>query len=384
MYALQEKHSALALRLMKVHKAKVHFPEHLPEYQPLMLALEEDYSDEVSFPLVKEIVRADPMCLSIKAYRDVTADNPILACGRYNKPRCIDYLLSNGLAGAAELCVQPVHDLDAWFDGEKEISTGTCAADATDHEYWDVLLSMVRHSDVPVLVPERRYKADGTLIWTSPSLYKAVVTASPPPPRALVILVKTKAKQQQASLSAALAAFAFVPPPAGEAGEQPKGVKEELPKLMPPEGETAITAAPTTTSASSTKAAPTTRAAPVLDSNAFEDTAKAIVTERQEKQKAKKKATKKKARAKKREAARAKEASAGAGKASDDSDSSDYDGTDEEEDEFEPGKEHLIDSRNAPDLTVMLAARRAARAKEEAEQREKDAASGKGPKTGGV
>ena len=76
---------------------------------------------------------------------------------------------------------------------------------------------------------------------------------------------------------------------------------------------------------------------------------------------------KKKARARKR--AKAKEANTGAGKADEDSDSSHYEGPEEEEeDELEPGTEHLIDSHNAPDLTVMLAARRAAREKKEREK----------------
>jgi hypothetical protein len=108
----------------------------------------------------------------------------------------------------------------------------------------------------------------------------------------------------------------------------------------------------------------------------FIDPGMKAITAKEAKEKERKKAAKKKAKAKKRAAAKAAAASAGvacagAGKAGDDSDSSDYDGPEEEEDEEEPGKEHLVDSRNAPDLSVMLAARRAAREKEDREKKDK-------------
>jgi hypothetical protein len=119
-----------------------------------------------------------------------------------------------------------------------------------------------------------------------------------------------------------------------------------------------------------TKAADATTAAAVTTtSNAFEDPSVKVLTAAEEKKKAKKRAAKKKAKEKKKAA---QEATTGAGGAAadetSDSDSSGPEETDEEE--HEPGTEHLVDSRNAPDLTVMLAARRAARAKEAAAEEE--------------
>jgi hypothetical protein len=101
-----------------------------------------------------------------------------------------------------------------------------------------------------------------------------------------------------------------------------------------------------------------------------DDRAGTVITSKDEKKKAKTRARKQKAKAKKLEAAAAAAAgAANAGEGSAAADDSDSSGSEEEsEEEVEPGKELLVDSRNAPDLTVMLAARR------EAKEKEKEAA----------
>jgi hypothetical protein len=331
--ALKEGNTSLAIHLLKKHKARVVYDGVLSTHQLLSVLLGEKLqsnpqslnaglTDSAAALVLRELInRAGDdkgALLRHEEFERPELLHPIQLCCMFRKVKCLSMLLE--LPGAKELCLQQVHNTRNDGNREEETSLHFPAKLGS----WDVVATVLRSMYVPVLLRPKVFSPDGAVVDYKPSLFEMIAGPEAPkgtgaPPRTLVTLVKMRAKKEK---------------------EDEK-----------------------TTEANA-------RAAVLATSNAFEDTTKAIASERQEKQKAKKKANKKKARAKKR--AKAKEASAGAGKAGDDTDSSDYDGTEEEEDEFEPGKEHLIDSRNAPDLTVMLAVRKAARAKEEEERARKE------------
>jgi hypothetical protein len=323
--ALYGGHFTVALRLLQVYKAQAVSPSLPPTGKALNLLLDGG-EDRQSLPVLRELIRSEPQLLAVWAHTEpnVREMNPIELCAERNKLKCLELLLTSNLPFAEELCNRPIYRPAKYSPSlpEGSVVIETVAHDAAISGSWEMVHLLVAHHPKLLFASATTVGPDGKFIRRNPTLHGVISKAisrggSNVPPRSLVTLVKLRAKQHEEEKA--------------KQGKEGHSSAED---------------------------------AVVLDTNAFEDTSKKIVTERQEKQKAKKKANKKKARAKKR--AKAKEASAGAGKVCDDSDSSShYEGSEEEEDEDEPGTEHLVDSRNAPDLTVMLAARKAARAKEE-------------------
>jgi hypothetical protein len=322
--AIKQEHLPLASHLLAAHRVKVVYPDKTQQEQPICRLLS-IFNDRRKLPLFKILLKAEPSLLAMEPFLQEGGGNPFYLASRYRNPSDLELLCTSGLVGAEDLADRP--SLVPPSAGRSEFPNGskkqiTPAQGAAELGNWEELGMLLRHfPKISVLSGSYILGPTGTVLKKEDTILQLVTSPttlfSGPPPRSLVALVKLRAK------------------------------KEEEEK------------------ASHTKAAATVA---LGASNTFEDPSSKITSERQEKQKAKKKANKKKARAKKR--AKAKEESAGAGKAGDDSDSSHYEGSEEEDDEEEPGKEHLIDSRNAPDLSVMLAARKAAREKEEKEKRD--------------
>jgi hypothetical protein len=302
-------YKAIATLLLEKHGAKVFRLDLRPIEQPLTSLLAGDYSDLDSLHFLKLLLQREPRMLEWEGWRNPGIANPLLYCVTSKKLKCLTFFLQTGAALVQEL-VQRSCPMYTSNDASRRRFDLSPASYCAVNGLWEYLAVLLQYNAVRVT---------GGDVPIEPLVIRSASRPGPQaPPRSLVAALKAQAakEREEARLSASKA----------------KG-----------------------------------NAASDVPSNAFELPAPKILTERDEKKKAKKAAAKKKAKAKKREAAKAANAGAGSAKAADGDDTDSSGSEEESEEEVEPGTEHLVDSRNAPDLTVMLAARRAARAKEEAE-----------------
>jgi hypothetical protein len=303
-----EQGKAAAGLLLDKYKARVLCPHLHAIEQPLIALLVNPYSDLDSLGFLKMMVQREPRILEWEGWRAPEAFHPLMACLVGKKKKCLGFLLQTCTSSAVGLALKPCRMTSRAENGAAASTLVDCGAYCVIHTQWEYLAVLLEYGAVNLT--ETRLLHMLTAHATSARGPEA-------PPRSILAALKAQVVKERE--------------------EKKQGATKAKGKQ-----------------------------APVVASNAFDLPAAKVLTERDEKKKAKKAAAKKKAKAKKREAAKAANAGAGSAKAAaDDSDSS---GTEDESDEeVEPGTEHLVDSRNAPDLTVMLAARKAARAKEDAE-----------------
>jgi hypothetical protein len=313
----------LARQLIVDYGASVTYLSRSEIEQPLsvLLASVTGCTDEQTESLLRLLVEKDRTLLDLPCFRGPTSvmthhqENLLFwPVSLYKKPLCVSFLLEANLPGMEALVTRPWIYKDC---GMVVNQPQWCAWNGD----WEMLELFLRHC--PYLRVTERHSLAG---YNSPTIFEAATKGANKSgrraPRHLVAIVtaRAKAEKERAKLTEA-----------GGSGD-------------------------------------------LLRSNVTEDTSfKPVTSEKEEKKKAKKRAAKQKAKARKlAEKGLSPGKGAVAGGAGFDTDSSS--GSEEIESEEEDVREDLVDSRNAPDLTVMLAARRAAREKEG----EKRKAEGKG------
>jgi hypothetical protein len=298
------------------------------EWQPCRYLFGYTYMDDRSAaPLLKQMLALQPDLCDPRYHTpepDGTVQNPFsMAVLQSNSKgtQCLELLLDAGDAEARRRAVQQICILDGGEDGEMRASVAEWAAVEKNYA---ALALLLKHTDLPVTDEKRKVyfgeamgpaHEDGLL----PSV-EEVVLGRHVRDRAVIALVKMRAKTERSELAAA-----------GKKGTSSTSAAEKPP------------------------------------SNAPEDAAVKVLSEKEEKAKAKKRAQKKKAKERKRAAAAAASAAATAGAGAEappeDSDSS---GSDSEEEGMDE-EERMLARAPTFDLEKERAARKAAKEKEEKE-----------------
>jgi hypothetical protein len=282
LFALEQKQTAVALHLLRHHKARAASREAASKTaeQPVMVLLAHT-DDKEGLVILKELIKADPLLLDLPCYSPIDATSPIACCLARELPRCLEFLLTSGLKGLQTMC-RRAHRSKTVGDPTQKADINL-AQHVASMRAWENLSILLRHCpDISVLAPATFWRPDGTWFHDSENaVIKLVKNLGAP--RAVLLQVEAIARRQTA--------------------------EEQKAKVI--------------------------AANSAVPSNAFEEPGPKVVTEAEEKRKAKKRAAKKKAKQKKRAAAAAaKEGNAGAGKEAEaavESDSSDSSGSDEEE-----------------------------------------------------
>jgi hypothetical protein len=311
--ALQKGHVASALRLVERWNARVSYPDDNGAVNVLFRA--SGISDEACLSLLKLFTKKEPHMFVFEGKEGDGMTNSLWLCVKNKRWACLEWLLVNDVPGTRDLCCHR-----PWMNRyELPIIA------AVEEKAWNALYLILKYSKASVLTREILTGTSKESRYTVLDRVRKAFAkgGSGAPSRIIMSLVEARAKEEREQLTAAAGATT------GSDGA-------------------------------------------LLDNTFEESTMKRIVTAKQAKDLEKRKENKKKARARKRAAA--KQAAAGAGKAEYVDSSEETDESEGEDDE--PGTGHLINSRNAPDLTMMLAARRAAREKEEKEAKEKERSKG--------
>jgi hypothetical protein len=337
--AVMAKHSKVTTLLLSRFKAQP-FNEGLatPFAQPLSQLYDAPkYSDAEVLELTKEFLRLDKdFFVKTKEFFSYTGDpaqdagaflpqalhwNPLISCMSSGRTKAVQFLLQTTFPGLLDFV--DAATLVPFPGGTYFLATpAQWAAIHKDKQPLELLLKFASGKITLIKgTPAGRATIYGKDVAFSNLPSVKALTAGMPLPRSLAVALERAIKKEEELV----------------AEEKKKKEKEAQEKAALEEGAT---------------------------TTGFIDPGMKAISAREAKEKERKKAAKKKAKAKKRAAA--KQAAAGAGKPEEYVDSSD-----ETDDGEEPGKEDLVDSRNAPDLTMMLAARKAAREKEEREKKDK-------------
>jgi hypothetical protein len=313
--AIMNGHKEVALHLLKRRRASASFKTWGPRCQPICWLSAGQYTDEEAGVLLRALLErdTDDAILQCTCWSDPRTGNPVSFATEHEQYACVEILLDSRKTGLGKLCAGA--GPEASEGGFRRLAAPSTML-ATSGQ-WRLVSKMVAVAE-EVKVSEPDLWGNLPLLEIAERLAAAPHPLAQPPPRHVLLMLRKRAEREKAHIKVS---------------------------------------------------AVETRVTPASSTNAPEVPGGKVLTKKEEKKKAKKKAAKKKAKAKKK-AAKGAAADAGADDASDvDSDSSGSEVVSEEE--VEPGKEHLVDSRNAPDLSVMLAVRRAARAREEEENNKK-------------
>jgi hypothetical protein len=310
----------LLIDILRRYKPVRCYPDKDPGLQPVTCIVgSTDFNDEQKVMLIRELSNLAPDLLTAVDWSNKSeVENPLAMAAGQGAQQTLVALLE--LPGGKELCAAPA--TIAVNDGQLTSFTASLAHVAAIREHWSALETILQAVDSPHFAEKIRFvgrNGKSAFVTEDGSLEELLERAKDPPPRFLTALVqaamtKGGAKGDEHGIATASTSLSNVP---------------EHPSPSP----------------------------------------RAVLSDREAKKRAKKRAAKRKAKDKK-----AKEtmgAAGGAGKETEYVDSSEE--TDDEDDDYEDeGRDDLVDSRNAPDLTVMLAAMRKAAALKPTSGKEKE------------